>query len=142
MSTNQICQWREACRGHLQVYLSIGPSSLPDPSQDKNKDSLYSNLMSKMHFYMASYKKRYMTQPTRFINPQFPNHVCRLHKAMYGLKQSPRAWLEKLSLTLLRLGFSSCKLNTSLFIHSCGSNTTIVLVYVDDLIVIGSSTEV
>ncbi|KAL3342789.1 hypothetical protein AABB24_026700 [Solanum stoloniferum] len=66
MSTNQICQWREACRGHLQVYLSIGPSSLPDPSQDKNKDSLYSNLMSKMHFYMASYKKRSRRLATSF----------------------------------------------------------------------------
>lgn len=60
---------------------------------------------------------------------------------MYGLKQAPKAWFEKLSSTLLCLGFISSKLDTSLFIHSCGSNITIVLVYVNDLIVTSNSTD-
>lgn len=33
----------------------------------------------------------YMQQPQGFVDPAFPNHVCKLHKAIYGLKQSPRA---------------------------------------------------
>lgn len=32
-----------------------------------------------------------MSQPQRFVNSQFPSHVCRL-KVIYGLKQAPRAW--------------------------------------------------
>lgn len=36
----------------------------------------------------------YMTQPRSFVNPQYPHHVCRLHKSLYGLKQAPRAWFE------------------------------------------------
>jgi histone deacetylase 1/2 len=34
----------------------------------------------------------YMRQPPGFVNPAFPNHVCKLDKSLYGLKQAPRAW--------------------------------------------------
>ena len=34
----------------------------------------------------------YMTQPQGFVDNSIPNHVCQLHKALYSLKQSPRAW--------------------------------------------------
>lgn len=33
----------------------------------------------------------FMSQPPGFVNPSFPNHVCKLHKALYGLKQASRA---------------------------------------------------
>ncbi|KAJ0640006.1 putative RNA-directed DNA polymerase [Helianthus annuus] len=33
----------------------------------------------------------YMEQPKGFVNARFPNHVCKLNKAIYGLKQAPRA---------------------------------------------------
>lgn len=43
----------------------------------------------------------YMTQPSSFVDPKFPKHVCRLHKTLYGLKQAPRAWFDKLRDALL-----------------------------------------
>lgn len=36
-------------------------------------------------------KEAYMTQQTGFFEPRYPNHVCRLHNELYGLKQNPRA---------------------------------------------------
>ena len=33
----------------------------------------------------------YMHQPPRMVDPNKPNHVCKLNKALYGLKQAPRA---------------------------------------------------
>jgi hypothetical protein len=36
----------------------------------------------------------YVEQPPGFEDPRFPNHVYKLHKALYGLKKAPRAWYE------------------------------------------------
>lgn len=38
----------------------------------------------------------YMSQPPGFTRPQFLNHVCKLKKVLYGLKQSPTAWFSHL----------------------------------------------
>ena len=35
-------------------------------------------------------------QPLGFENAEFSNHVFKLHKARYDLKQAPRAWYERL----------------------------------------------
>ena len=42
----------------------------------------------------------YMHQPEGFIDKQKPDHVCRLNKALYGIKQAPRHWFDRLRLTL------------------------------------------
>ena len=39
----------------------------------------------------------YMMQPTEYVDPKYPNHVCKLWKSLYGLKQAPRAWFERFS---------------------------------------------
>jgi hypothetical protein len=60
----------------------------------------------------------YMQQPPGFEDAQYPNHVCKLQRSIYGLKQSPRAWYARLSARLFQLGFTSSKADTSLFIFS------------------------
>uniref|UniRef100_A0A2N9F1H2 Reverse transcriptase Ty1/copia-type domain-containing protein n=1 Tax=Fagus sylvatica TaxID=28930 RepID=A0A2N9F1H2_FAGSY len=81
----------------------------------------------------------YMIQPPRFVHSSFPNHVCHLRKALYGLKQAPRAWYSRLSTRLVELGFKGCKSDKSLFILRSGSDITLFLIYVDDIIVTGSN---
>jgi len=39
----------------------------------------------------------YVDQPKGFIDPSFPNHVYKLKKALYSLKQAPGAWYERLT---------------------------------------------
>lgn len=81
----------------------------------------------------------YMSQPSGFVDPNFPNHVCRLRKSLYGLKQAPRAWYQALSSALLTFGFHQSLADTSLFtLHKDGVHL-FVLVFVDDLIITGSS---
>lgn len=59
----------------------------------------------------------YMKQPAGFVDQSKPNHVWRLNKAIYGLKQSPRAWFDKFSSFLIKFGFSCSKSDPSLFVY-------------------------
>lgn len=59
-----------------------------------------------------------MQQTLGFENPQQPHHVCKLQKAIYGLKQSPHVWFSRLSAKLHKLGFQVSKADTSLFLYS------------------------
>ena len=80
----------------------------------------------------------YMNQPQGFIYSD-SNLVCRLKKSLYGLKQAPRSWFEKLSSTLHHFGFHTTKCDPSLFTRVTSNKPIYVLVYVDDIIIIGSS---
>lgn len=83
----------------------------------------------------------YMRQPLGYRDPTHPQYVCKLNKALYGLKQAPRAWFSVFSSHLVTLGFQASKVDTSLFILHKGSAITLVLVYVDDIILTGSDSD-
>lgn len=80
----------------------------------------------------------YMFQPSRFENTD-KSLVCKLEKAFYGLKQASRAWFEKIASTLSNLGFHQSKCDSSLFMRVISSNVTYMLIYVDDILITGSS---
>lgn len=65
--------------------------------------------------------------------------VCKLKKTLFGLKQAPRKWFRKLSVTLLDMGFKQSRADYSLFIDTTENTITLVLVYVDDLLLAGNS---
>ena len=71
--------------------------------------------------------------------PGFPVHgkVYRLHKALYGLRQAPRAWHVTLKAELESMGFTSSLADPSLFIKWTDNGPVFVLVYVDDCLVAG-----
>ena len=65
--------------------------------------------------------------------------MCCLHKFLYGLKQAPRAWYNRLSEFHLSIGFQASKVDTSLFLLSLNGAMIYLLVYVDDILLIGSN---
>lgn len=65
-------------------------------------------------------------------------YVCFLQKSLYGLRQAPRLWFEKLSATLIDMGYQQSKADYSLFTRHTSSQITLILVYVDDLLLTGS----
>ncbi|GJV92454.1 ribonuclease H-like domain, reverse transcriptase, RNA-dependent DNA polymerase [Tanacetum coccineum] len=83
----------------------------------------------------------YVTQPQGFKKPRNENKVYRLVKALYGLKQAPRAWNMKLDQTLKSLDFKKCTLEQAIYTKISKDSMLLVGVYVDDLIVTGSSKE-
>jgi hypothetical protein len=74
-------------------------------------------------------------------HPQSGNFmlVCKLHKSIYGLKQSSRAWHAKLSIAFEGLGFTRSIADFSLFIQLGYAHKLVVLIYVNDLIITGSN---
>ncbi|GJT38532.1 retrovirus-related pol polyprotein from transposon TNT 1-94 [Tanacetum coccineum] len=51
-------------------------------------------------------KEVYISQPDGFVDPNFPDHVYKLNKALYGIKQAPRAWYDKLSSFIIENHFT------------------------------------
>nr|GEW28443.1 hypothetical protein [Tanacetum cinerariifolium] len=76
----------------------------------------------------------YVSQPEGFIDPEFPDLVYRLKKSLYGLKQTPRAWYDKLSSFLIEHGFTKGIVDPTLFTRRHGCDILLVQVYVDDII--------
>lgn len=83
----------------------------------------------------------FMSQPPGFIDRDNPHHVCKLRKAIYGLKQAPRAWYHELRQFLLTSGFHNSVADASLFIFNTQGVILYLLVYVDDIIVTGNTTQ-
>ncbi|XP_035838054.1 uncharacterized mitochondrial protein AtMg00810-like [Helianthus annuus] len=83
-----------------------------------------------------------MEQPPGFMDPILPTHVCRLNKALYGLKEAPRAWFHRLSTFLVSNGFVCSRADTSLFVFKQDTWIMYLLVYVDDLILTGNQDQV
>jgi histone deacetylase 1/2 len=81
----------------------------------------------------------YMQQPPGFEDSTYSDYPCRLDKALYGLKQALHA---RLTSFLADLGFTASIADTSLFILRKPNITLYLLVYVDDIIVVSSSTAV
>ncbi|KAL8132395.1 hypothetical protein AgCh_008044 [Apium graveolens] len=79
----------------------------------------------------------YMCQPKGFESVNHPDYVCKLRKAIYGLRQSPRAWYGKIAEFLLYSGYSVTISDPSLFVKSTNGKPVVVLVYVDDLVLTG-----
>nr|GEX51301.1 retrovirus-related Pol polyprotein from transposon TNT 1-94 [Tanacetum cinerariifolium]GEZ06380.1 retrovirus-related Pol polyprotein from transposon TNT 1-94 [Tanacetum cinerariifolium] len=76
----------------------------------------------------------YVCQPEGFIDPDHPNHVYKLKKALYGLNQAPRAWYDELSTFLLHNHFFKGTIDPTLFIRRFHDDILVVQVYVDDII--------
>jgi hypothetical protein len=76
----------------------------------------------------------YIEQPDGFVIHEQKSHVCRLKKAMYGLKH---AWYEKMDGFLMSLCFSDSVVDPNLYYHIVGNECLILVMYVDDLFLSG-----
>ncbi|GJS06852.1 copia protein [Tanacetum coccineum] len=77
----------------------------------------------------------YVAQPPGFIDFAKPNYVCRLKQALYGLKQGPKAWYDRLKAFLIKHDYSIGMVDNTLFSKKKDFNLIIVQIYVDDIIV-------
>ena len=81
----------------------------------------------------------YMRPPPGYSVPE--GMVCRLRRSLYGLKQAPRAWFQRFASVVLGAGFSASNHDPALFVHTSSRGRTLLLLYVDDMIITGDDPE-
>ena len=81
----------------------------------------------------------YICQPEGFEDCSQPQKVCRLIKAIYGLKQSSRVWNEKLDAALKSFGLKRCDYDPCVYFCRKYDEIIIVTAHVDDLLIFGSN---
>ncbi|GJR72653.1 retrovirus-related pol polyprotein from transposon TNT 1-94 [Tanacetum coccineum] len=79
-------------------------------------------------------KEVYVSQPNGFVDKDNPNHVYKLKKSLYRLKQAPRAWYDLLLKFLLSQEFSKGTMDPTLFVRRQDKDILLVQIYVDDII--------
>ena len=100
-------------------------------------DAVQKNLTLRHYDSIAAYLNAKLQRPVQLRPPpgyrvKKPGNVLRLHKALYGLKDSGKAWFKALKSLLLLLGFKQNRGDPCLFYWTNGKEYIHILVYVDD----------
>ncbi|GMQ01169.1 hypothetical protein CsSME_00047900 [Camellia sinensis var. sinensis] len=85
-------------------------------------------------------KKVYMRPPLGLHHSS--SQVCRLRRALYGLKQSPRVWYDHFQTAVIELGFHPSASDSVLFLRHTSASFVALLLYVDDMIITGFDSSV
>ena len=81
----------------------------------------------------------FMTQPPGFRANGHEQFVCRLNRSLYGLKQSPYAWYNRIDAALRRIGLRCSTSDPNMYYMHQDGETLILMLYVDDLFITGSN---
>ena len=105
----------------------------------KNRDfaPIFSSMVKTTFLNGLIEEEVYFEQPQGFETNDQKTHVCRLKKALYGLKRAPRAWYGRIDRFLMSLGFTKSKADPNLYYKVNGVKIMILLLYVNDLFLIG-----
>jgi transposase InsO family protein len=80
----------------------------------------------------------FMTQPEGFVDPKYPNRVCKLERSIYGLKQASRRWNICFNEKVKEYGFSKSEYESCVYVKASGSIVTFLVLYVDDILLMGN----
>ncbi|KAJ9541861.1 hypothetical protein OSB04_028367 [Centaurea solstitialis] len=80
----------------------------------------------------------YMEQPEGFIDPKNPNKVCKLLKSICGLKQASQSWNLHFDERIKEFGFTKSEFEPCVYTKFSGSIVTFLVLYVDDILLIGN----
>ena len=113
----------------IQTVLSIAANMhLEDEQLDVKTAFLHGDLEEEI----------YKHQPKGFIKKGKENLVCRLRKSLYGLKQAPRQWYRKFESFMNDNGYHKTQADHCVFVKKFeGGDFLILLLYVDDMLIVG-----
>ena len=83
----------------------------------------------------------YMIQPKSFVDPKDVNKVCKLQRSIYGLKQASRSWNLHFDEVIKGFGFVQTYGEACIYKKVSGSSIAFLILYVDDILLIGNDVE-
>nr|GEW48395.1 retrotransposon protein, putative, Ty1-copia subclass [Tanacetum cinerariifolium] len=81
----------------------------------------------------------YMEQPEGFVNPKYPNRVCKMKHSIYGIKQASRQCNKRFDDEIKKFGFTQNHDEPCVYLKASGSNITFLILYVDDILIMGNN---
>ncbi|GKA29711.1 retrotransposon protein, putative, ty1-copia subclass [Tanacetum coccineum] len=81
-------------------------------------------------------KEAYMVQPEGFVNPKYPNRVCKLQRSIYGLEQVSRKWNKRFDEEIKKF-FTQNRDELCVYVKASGSKVNFLILYVDDILIMG-----
>ena len=94
-----------------------------------------------LHGELASDEACWMEQPTGFEEPGKEDHIWKLLKALYGMKQAGRIWNITLNDAMINWGFIRLLCEYCVYYRNTDTGTIIAIVHVNDFLSIASSKE-
>nr|GEW36298.1 hypothetical protein [Tanacetum cinerariifolium] len=85
------------------------------------------------------FEEVYMEQPEGFVNPKYPNHVCKLKRSIYGLKQASRQWNKRFDDEIKKFDFTQNPDEPCVYLKASGSYIDVLILYVDDILLMGNN---
>ncbi|KAJ9538444.1 hypothetical protein OSB04_031177, partial [Centaurea solstitialis] len=161
MSGSESEQWQEAMKAEMQSMYDNQVWELTDLPQhsravgrkwvfkkktdmDGNVHTFKARLVAKGFMQTHAFlngkltEDVYMEQPEGFIDPKNPNKVCKLLKSIYGLKQASRSWNLHFDERIKEFGFAKSEFEPCVYTKFNGSIVTFLVLYVDDILLIGN----
>ncbi|GJT07476.1 retrotransposon protein, putative, ty1-copia subclass [Tanacetum coccineum] len=80
----------------------------------------------------------YMVQPEGFVDPNIPRKVCKLQRSIYSLKQASRSWNKRFDEEIKKFRFAQNLDEPCIYQKASGSNFIFLILYVDDIIIMGN----
>nr|GEX29377.1 putative polyprotein [Tanacetum cinerariifolium] len=81
----------------------------------------------------------YIEQPKGYVDPKYPNCVCKLQRSIYGLKQASRQWNKRFNEEIKKFRFIQNRDEPCVYRKASGSDVVFLILYVDDILIMGNN---
>nr|GFB58452.1 retrotransposon protein, putative, Ty1-copia subclass [Tanacetum cinerariifolium] len=109
------------------------------PSQNTSKILVESESLGSPPELILVYEDIYMEQPEGYVDPKYPNCVCKLQIYIYGLKQASRQWNKRFDEEIKEFGFIQNHDEPCVYRKASGSDVVFLILYVADILIMGNN---
>ncbi|GJW53327.1 zinc finger, CCHC-type containing protein [Tanacetum coccineum] len=124
---------------HMCLYIDAEEHELEDLGEPANNKYEFCTTPLKLSSSDGHSLKTYShSRPEGFVNPKYLNRVCKLKHFIYGLKQASRQWNKRFDDEIKKFSFTQNQDEPCVYMKASGSNVTFLILYVDDILIMGN----